>query len=328
MADNTGNYITQGELISELANAGRGSASVINLTAKAATTLPEHTFTFSSSGVPVIGDWLVQGSEASDIVAVAGSVITVRDATNINNGSAKFVNFNPPLLASDLDKLIEEAMDFIDLATRQWFNKRDLTLRFEGNNTEITFLGVPVIEVTSINLNGRDLFTSTIADHFEVFSGRTYPDERRNPRIKLMRNIQEPNIFALSQGRSWLRGRMSTVVGSFGFLEPDGSTPSLIKRATTKLAVMRELRSVGLWAKDAVTSTDKGPIKREVTDMHEVEYYNPGNTDGKTAGQNVGTGLSGDDEIDDIIAMYRAPIFLGHSFNDYGKESPVFYNGF
>ena len=37
----------------------------------------------------------------------------------------------------------------------------------------------------------------------------------------------------------------------------------------------------------------------------------------------MGTGLSGDDYVDDVIAAYKGPVIVDGSYPDFGHEAPV-----
>jgi hypothetical protein len=317
MPDNTGPYVSTAKFLIELGNADKATVSKLVLSNKTATTFD---FTTSAATPPAIGDFLIQGTYHAIITNVTPTQITVDDTTNFSEGSAKFANTE--FDETELDNLILDAMDFIDRHTRQFFNKRDFTealgnaIKFEGNNSRVIFFPVPIISITSIRKNNEDALLDL--EDVKIFDSRALPDDRRNPMIKLIRD--DHDIFVVNTGR-FLRGTITTIDGSFGFLEPDGSTPRLIQRATLKLAVIYAARSIGESASQAANASGKGAIKREKTDLHEIEYYDPNNTNSNAT--SVGTGLSGDDEIDDIIAAFRGPPIVSGTYPDFGIESPI-----
>jgi hypothetical protein len=175
---------------------------------------------------------------------------------------------------------IRLAQSFIDRACRQWFVPKILTIKFDG--TDIS---------------------------------RTYPDDRRNPRIKLVGPNEYRDIFVapVTWGIRLIfrKGRQNQEVkGTFGFVEEDGSTPDLIKHATCKLAI--EKLSKPLFVPPGTTNPVPapppvlGPLIEEVTDDHKRKYGQPGGPVGK---QPAGlTGITDDQEILDIIKLYKAPI--------------------
>lgn len=202
------------------------------------------------------------------------------------------------------------AMQTIDRGTGQWFNSRALTIAFEGKNSNVLMLGVPILEIDEIKLNGESVPTPLV--NFVIFNSRTYPDDRRNPRIKIMR--KERNIYTDTIHKSFHRGAITQIIGKFGFLEQDGSTPLLIQRATLKLAIKYATTDLV----NDVAQAGTGPMKRERTDLHEVEYFEP-----SADAVQVGSGFTGDDEVDKIISMYRAPVGIGGSILDTAKIETV-----
>lgn len=317
MPDNTGPYATIAKLLVELGNAGQATVSKLVLSNKTATTFD---FTTSATTPPAIGDFLVQGAFHALLTNVSPTQITVADTTDFVEGSAKFANTE--FDETELNNLILDAMDFIDRHTRQFFNSREFTIalgneiKLEGNNSRLVLLPVPIIRIDTIRKNNEDALLD-LTD-VKIYKSRAIPDDRRNPMIKLIRD--DHDIFVVNTGR-FLRGTITTIEGAFGFLEPDGSTPRLIERATLKLAIIRAVNSIGASAGSSASTSGKGPLKREKTDLHEIEYYDANATN--TNAGNAGTGLSGDDEIDDIIAAYRGPPIIGGTFPDIGIESPI-----
>lgn len=319
MAYNTGLYTSAAKLLLEMANAGEIEAQSVVLSAKTLVSGTKYSFTFApATPAPAVGDFLVKGDYAALITNVSGTTIEADDATNIPNGKAKFAKFDGDL--ADLEAYIKQAMAFIDRHTRQWFNARTFDdskpVLMEGNNSETLFFPVPILEITAIRKeSGSEILDPTF---YQVFNGRDFPDDRRNPMIKLRR--EDDDVLFVSSGK-WMRGVRAVITGIFGYLEADGSTPLMIQRATLKLSLIYALKTLGESASSAAEGADVGPIKREKTDLHEIEYF-----DARTGGKdstNDGTGLSGDDEIDDIIAAFKGPIVIGGTFPDIGIEAPI-----
>lgn len=313
MADNTGNYVSRGQLAIEILNAGKAVATAITLSAKATTTAPAAKYTISPlSPLPVVGDWVFQGAVASKVISLpSGTEVELQDGTGLLNGAAQLVKGVPA--DSALDSLILQAQAFIDRHTRQWFNARAGVVKRMGNNSSLMQLPVAIISVSQIILNGNqpplDLAGALIG------TGRFISDDRRNPRIILRRaNL---DIFAL-EPRVFLKERITEITGVFGFLEEDGSTPLLIQRATLKLAILRMMNTAGASAAASASSGDRGPVESEKTDIHEISYFDPRASTGSSTSD--GTGLSGDDEVDDIIASYKGPILIGGSMPDVGAR--------
>jgi len=306
MADNIGNYVTRGQLIIELANAGKASRNNIALSSGTPTTAPAKKFTFApATPTPAIGDWVVQGVFSAQIISLPTvTEIEIDDGTDFVDGIAILVQ-GLTFTGAEIDAFILSAMAFIDRHTRQWFNARTFTAKFVGNNTHLWQAPVAIISVAEVRLNGETP-AIPVADYI-VFNGRIMPDDRRNPKIHLIN--RDPGVFRMTS-RSFRDDRQTEVDGVWGFLEDDGTTPEMIQRATLKLAVLRCLNTPGGSASSSASSSGKGPIKREETDLHEVEYYDP-RSGGSSSDKHDGTGLSGDDEIDDIIAAFKSPIIIG-----------------
>lgn len=324
MPDNVGPYTSVAKLLTELANAGKATKLDLILTNKnnvGPGTLTTYDFA-PATPAPAIGQYLVQGNYHSFITNVAGNVVTVSDGTNIANGQARAIAST--FQESELQDFIVEAMAFIDRHTRQWFNARTFDdtnpILIEGNNSEVLFLPVPIISISSL----RKQPDSQVLDptFYQVFNSRAFPDDRKNPMIKLRQ--EDDDVLFVSSGK-FMRGVRARLTGVFGFLEPDGSTPKMIQRATLKLALIYASKTLGEQAAESAEGGDVGPIKRERTDLHEIEYFDP-RTSASKAALNEGSGLSGDDYVDDVIAAYKGPILVTGTFPDIGVEAPVIWS--
>jgi len=195
---------------------------------------------------------------------------------------------------------------FIDRATRQWFEPRSLDFRVDGNGSDFLAFDVPIISITELEVNDSE----TVLDPtlYRVYNANPYPDDRKNPRIRLTRNETRDVFIApsLTGGRFVFRkGRQNQrIKGVFGFVEADGSVPELIKHALLKL-VIEKFRS-----RPGATPTSINPlvglILEEWTDGHKIKYAQAG---GETSKRAPGlTGITMDQEILDIIKMYKGPI--------------------
>lgn len=319
---NTGLYTSAAKLLVELANGGKLQGQSLVLSAKTLVSGNVYSYTFApATPAPAVGDFLVKGDIAALITQVAGTTLQAdmgAPSISIDNGKAKAIKYDGDI--ADLEAYIRQAMAFIDRHTRQWFNARTFDdtkpVLMEGNNSTVLFFPVPILEIHSIRKEaGSEVLDPTF---YQVFNGRDFPDDRRNPMVKLRQ--EDDDVLFVSSGK-WMRGVRAVITGIFGFLEPDGSTPLLIQRATLKLSLIYASKSLGELAVSVAESGDVGPIKKEKTDLHEIEYF-----DARSGGKdsiNDGSGLSGDDEIDDVIAAYKGPIVIGGTFPDIGVEAPV-----
>lgn len=203
--------------------------------------------------------------------------------------------------------------EFIDRACRQWFNPRALTLQFDGTDSDTLHFGIPIISIDYVRLNNDPNNLNT--DYYRVYSSRSYPDDRRNPRIKLVRSDEFRDIYTapLTWGELRFRkGRQNqTVKGTFGFTESDGSVPKLIQRALTKLVVEKLQNPIfhDYSTGPAPVPTPPpivGPMTMEKTDDHERRF---GQSGGAIADRRPGlAGITDDQEILGIIKLYRAPL--------------------
>src|SRR5690606_30527944 len=119
------------------------------------------------------------------------TVVHLDNGTDIPDGVIRRVRTD--LMVEEIEANIAEAMSFIDRHTRQWFNKRTFDgsnpVKIEGNNGRTIFLGVPVIAVDKLCLNREDNVLD--ASDYRVFNSRAMPDDRRNPMIKLIEDVDD-----------------------------------------------------------------------------------------------------------------------------------------
>ena len=318
--DNEGLYVDYCQLLYEMFIGGSSkvNSSTLTLSNKVIDNGGDiYDFTVSGSDpLPLIGDAITQAGYVDCIIEILSGPDRIRiEKTDSQN---KIVNGPSKLLHSETipralgERIIQQHMDFVDLHTRQFFNKRSGTFKFEGNNTLLLHLPVPIIEIEKLLINSTDteLIEGETNDFF-AFKGRQNPqDDRYNPRIKLSIGRGRDSIYTGFTTRAFLKNTLTSITGSFGFLELNGNTPPLIQRAIIKLAIKDILEPVGSGA----VSSGQGPIKRLKVDLHEKEFF-------ELKGASTGGGLSGDKEIDNILAKYRSPIAIGGSFKRVQTES-------
>lgn len=203
----------------------------------------------------------------------------------------------------------------LERACRQWFAPKQLTFNFDGNDRDTIFLGVPAITVDYLKINSQTDELDT--DLYQVYNSREYPDDRRNPRIKLLHSAQLTDIYvapSVRGERRFLRGHNNQEIsGTFGFTEPDDTTPLAIKRALLKLTIeklSRPLYTPAGSVAPAPSTTVAGVILSEKTDGHSISYGTAEYTNRRTGGI---SGITQDSEILDIIKLYRAPIGVANS---------------
>lgn len=186
-----------------------------------------------------------------------------------------------------LQRLLDEASRRIDRVTGWWFEARTLTLPFDGQGTECLWLPAPVVSLTSVSIDGVAL---TLGDVLVYGSTAAPRQSLRAPRL------------ARKNGVRWPQGRRNvSVVGSFGFVESDGTTPAEIRDVCVRLAH----RELGLITDAAAQGErQRGRVFRETTDGHSYELA--GVLPGAVGAWRQG-GLTGDPEIDVTLASYRRP---------------------
>jgi len=140
---------------------------------------------------------------------------------------------DPPFTDADILDAIITWQLVLERACRQWFYERELTLLLDGNDRDTLHLPVPIVSVEHLKLNGSSDALST--ELYKVYNGRLLPDDRRNPRIKLVHSSYLSDIYLAPSMHGELifqKGRQNQEIkGSWGYLEQDGATPAPIKRA-------------------------------------------------------------------------------------------------
>lgn len=234
---------------------------------------------------------------------------------------------NAGLLEADYsDPTVQAAIDtwqsFLDRACRQWFEPKELTLTVDGTDSDAIHTGVPIIDIEYLRIN--DSATALDAALYKVYSSRSWPDDRRNPRIKLIdsrMNSVPNNIYIDPMGYGQLKfrkGRQNQVIkGTFGFVELDDSPPPMIKHALLKLVIEKLVTPLYIPADGTLPAGAIPPLigtlLEEETDGHRVKYAPAG---GELATRAPGlSGITSDQEILNIITLYKAPIGIATPAN-------------
>lgn len=307
--DNTGNYISYEYLISELWLSessvkqfiSESDIALSNKVVDAAGDVYEY-----SGASPVIGDVLYQGGYTAQVVAILSGPNRIQinktdTENNIAVGTAKLLH-SDKLNPVRMDRQIEQAMAFIDRQTGQFFNKRQGEFYIEGNNSHVLFFNVPIIEIDEIDLNYDGLILEPgDKNDYIVFNGRQQPnDDRWNPRVELTRS--RLSIFSGPYDRPFFWDeRRTKITGSFGFLEPDGSTPSLIQKACLLVILDNLQTDISEQAKPT-----QGGLRRVKVDLHEKEFF-------EIRSMNRGFQPTKNEEVNKILAYYKSPIGIASS---------------
>lgn len=205
---------------------------------------------------------------------------------------------NPAMTDARLKEIVASAQNYIDGRCRQWFEPRAQEMLVDGGGGKSLHLSIPIISL-------RQLFVNDNPDPcpvglYRVYSGRgNSPDDRRNPRVRLIGDVWA-NRFAYG-------AQNQKLVGTFGFVEPDGSTPERIR-----YAMMRLVQKNGRSPSGVPTSGSVGPLAKKQVDKGAEWYFAPWASTSKT-GQ---IPIVGDAEIDGILNNYRAPVAVDVSGTD------------
>lgn len=208
--------------------------------------------------------------------------------------------------------LIGLASRQVERYTHRFFEPMAREFSYDGSAGQTLFFELPIILLSEVSIDGQGVDASS----YQVYNRHlrqslTNPDDRDNPRITFSRQTRlltqtswDDRPFVNKQ--VWWPGAQNvTVSGLFGYTDPDptcqvGVTPEDIKRVTIML-VQRQLALAG---SGDLSDVSVGPITSIRTRDQSVTY-------GAKAGVSGAGGFTGDTAIDDILALYSAPPFVG-----------------
>jgi hypothetical protein len=228
------------------------------------------------------------------------------------------LNANPPDDATIFASIMLW-QQVLERVTRQWFRPIACEFRLDGTDSDTLHLPVPIISVSELRINTDS--NALTAARYRVYAGRQLPDDRKNPRIKLVDNFDGygRDIYTASDRTSrsrFFKGRQNQFIrGVFGYIEQDGSTPALIKRATLKLVIADLSSPLVSGAGGGLTPPPitAGLVREEVTDGHSIKYDIAG---GDIRARAPGlSGLINDPEVQMIVKLYKAPIGMAAPAN-------------
>jgi len=169
-------------------------------------------------------------------------------------------------------KWLIEAQDMVDRVSRNFFEEISGTFIFDGTNSHLLHLPLPIIEVTTLKVNNET--TALDTDLFRVFNGRTaLQDDRQNPKIELRKKSllsAIPTTFPLSSNTVFRKGWDQEITGKWGYTEEDGSVPVLITRCTVAIVMTMAEQLFSKYNGAKVQGI--GPVIREKTDGHELQF--------------------------------------------------------
>ena len=191
---------------------------------------------------------------------------------------------------SRLTGLIEEASRTIDRITGWFFSPQEMTLTLDGRGTPTIEPPYPPILLTGVTINGRAV---SIESSRLLVEGAPVSPGFVAPRLTLRKRA----CFPKGQGNI-------EVAGYWGYTVPSessvmGRTPPDIRRACM-LLVLRELPLLG----DVDAGFDARNQWRIIEEKTRDQSY-------KLASISETGDLTGDPEVDRILARYRRPMGLG-----------------
>jgi hypothetical protein len=210
--------------------------------------------------------------------------------------------------------LITQMSRQVEVWTGRFFEPRWRAIALDGDGGASQFARDPIIFLGSASVGGELIE----AEAYRVFNrhirqGLTAPDDRAVPRVtfdQALRRLLVDSSSRIYGGQStWPAGVQNVALeGLFGFTDPDptspvGITPPLLTRAVLMLVVRN---SAQLGDLDARSDALNASRITEIRTRDQSVKYGIGKADTFGAGE-----FSGDHEIDDIVATYRAPLVVG-----------------
>ena len=200
-------------------------------------------------------------------------------------------------VASDarLTMALDEASRTVNRLTGWFFEPRHQLVRLSGKNAPTIELPFPPIELTHVRVGGgfwMPAYDIPLTPELVWVVGAPVREDFDAPRITLRFGY----AFPLGQGNI-------EVEGLFGYTEHDGTrlgrTPLAIRRATMILA-LRSLPGVA----NVEAREDNRRRPRVVEERTRDQSY-------RLASQVPVASLTGEPEVDEILARYRRPLGLG-----------------
>ena len=215
---------------------------------------------------------------------------------------------------------IELCTSLIDLATHQWFEPRMSDFYVDGNDSDTLHLNVPIITLDHLYAN-HDYENIVEPVYYRVYNNiGGVCDDRRNPRIKFIGYGGRGNIFLGPDGGTgrFRKGRQNQrLVGTFGYVEADGSTPRPIKRAITKLVIQKIAQPLYVDVNNPDPPIQpalppiysNGAVTDEWTDWHRIRRESSAGTF-LPRRPSAMSELIDDAEVRGILTRYRSPLFV------------------
>lgn len=256
-------------------------------------------------------------------VSMSGTLLVVEHAQEYLYVTAQEVRqeglVHPSFSNKKILAMIRAMQQFVERATRQWFYPRKLELYADGTDSDALFFGVPIISIAELRINDD---TQPLDKQYYKVYDRKMLNGRHNPCIKLIdTRFYEADIYTapMRDGRMIFRhGRQNQYIrGVFGCVEPDGSTPALIKRAVLKLVIEKLARPLYVDPTQGLPPEPppliSGILREEWTDGHRLKYAQSGG-DLRVRAPGL-AGFTDDQEVLRILHLYKAPIGIATPAN-------------
>jgi len=201
-----------------------------------------------------------------------------------------------------MDAALSRAVSYVHGTTGRFFLLRTGTLLVNGTGGRILDVPYPVV---SVGQGGTGITSVTVEDDSTAMDTDLYSvrdgagmgmdadDPRNYPQVILKAGKGDPQ-WPGSYG-VWPYGIENvTLVGDFGYLEPDGSTPPLILSALARLTILQT----------APLDDDDARADRVMTGIKSETVQGRAYTLGEGV---IGGGITTEREIDQILAHYRRP---------------------
>lgn len=236
---------------------------------------------------------------------------------------------NPPLSDAAVQRGIDLATAMIDRITRQWFDPRWCLFSFDGERYPEMHLDVPIILLAKATEFADGSSTEIHLPSLMVYNrhltrGQTNPDDRANPMVSYDEAYVTPRFrrAGLYDSR-FARGKKNIrLFGIFGYTELGdsdfvgetadgsqiplslGSTPLLIRRAATILAIDKSFK---LGSGLASPFSSASGVKEQKTRDQSIEWFKPGDGGGPSGD----SGATGIPEVDAILSSFMGPVSIG-----------------
>lgn len=221
---------------------------------------------------------------------------------------------------------IARATAMIDKITGQWFEPRPRTFLLDGRGHDALHFQVPIIAITGLEIeeSTEEIDFDTIKVYNRhLTQGLVNPDDRYDPKLVFdnvtwLRTLTGRDTTTYVDGLFYHGPQNISVTGIFGFTELGlndpigetstgsqvplsyGDTPELIKYAAKRLAIRYMYPIINSGTGSSISS---GTVKRRKNMDEEIEWA--------VNNVNPGDSVTGDYEVDNILAGYMAPMSIG-----------------